>query len=76
MPVLAVTHDLAGDGRLAPQRATELADEPATATVVDVDVLAGQRCAATVGAAIAVGLERADAAAQEKALELLYVGHR
>lgn len=76
VPVLAVAHDLAGDGWLAPQRAAQLADEPAAATVVEVDMLAGQRRAATVGATIAVGLERADAAAQEEALELLYVGHR
>jgi hypothetical protein len=76
MPVLAVAHDLAGDGRLTPQRAAQLADEPTTATVVEMDVLARQRRAATVGTAIAIGLERADAAAQEKALELLYVGYR
>src|ERR1700760_3120210 len=76
MPVLAVAHGLAGDGRLAPQRAAQLADDPTAATVVEVDVLAGQRRAPAVGAAIAVGLERADAAAQEEALELLYMGHR
>jgi len=63
-----MAHGLAGDGRLATQRAAELADEPAATPVVDVDVLAGQRRAPTVGTA--------NAAAQEEALELLDVSYR
>ncbi len=65
MTVLAVTHDLARDRRLAPQRAAELADEPAVTAVVDVHVLASQRRAPAVGAAVAIGLELADAATQQ-----------
>jgi hypothetical protein len=35
------------------------------------DVLARERCASTVGAAVAVGLERTDTAPEENTLELL-----
>ena len=76
MAVLAVADDLAGDRALATQQAAQLADDPVRAPVVEMDVLAGQRRAPAVGAALAVGLERAEAAAQQVALELLDVDRR
>ena len=72
MAVLGVAHDLGRDRGLAAQRAAELADDAPGASV-QVDVLAHERRAPAVGAAIAVGLQRADAATQQDALELLDV---
>ena len=71
MAVLEVAHDLARHRRLAAQRAAQLADDALRARLVQVDLLAGQRRAPAVGAAVAVGLQGADAAAQQHALELL-----
>ena len=71
--VLAVAHDLARDGRLAAQRAAQLADDAAVAAVVEVHVLAGQRRAPAVDAALAPGLQSAHTASQQEALELLCV---
>jgi hypothetical protein len=68
-----VAHDLAGDRRVAAQRATQLTYDFAAATVVQVHVLARQRGAPTVDAAVAVGLQSAQAASQQVALELLDV---
>ncbi len=73
--VLGVAHDLRGHRRLATESAAELADDSvgggADGACVQVDVLACERGASTVGAAVAVGLERTDTAPQENALELL-----
>ncbi len=69
--VLTVPDDLAGDRCLAAQRTAELADHPLAASAQQVDLLADQRRAAAVRAAAPVGLQRADAAAQQKPLQLL-----
>ncbi len=77
--VLAVTHDLAGERRLAVGLTAELADEPlprAAAIAVYVHLLARQRRASTVGAALPSGLQLTDAAAQQKTLQLLDVADR
>ena len=74
MAVLAVPDDLARQRGLAAARTAQLADDPVLAPVVHVDALAGQRRAPAVGAAVAVGLQRADAATQQHALELLDMG--
>jgi len=74
--VLAVANDLAGDRCLMTQRAAQLAHDPPAALVVQVDMLACQRRAPAVRAAIAVGLQCTDPAAQQAALQLLDVGHR
>jgi hypothetical protein len=76
MTVLAVTHELARDRCVATQRPAQLADDPLFASVIQMDVLARQRCAPAVGAAVAIGLQRTDPAAQQEALELLYMGDR
>src|SRR6478735_6859143 len=76
LAVLAVTYELARDRRVVAQHPTQLADHAAAAAVIEVHVLARQGRAPAVGAALAGGLERADAATQEVSLELLDVGHR
>jgi hypothetical protein len=73
LTVLAVAHDLTRHGRLATQRAAELADEAAGASVVDVHVLPDQRRAPAIGALVAIGLQLAHAAPQQEALELVCV---
>ena len=81
MAVLAMAHDLGGDGRIAAQRAAELADdavgtgERAVGAFIQVDVLTCEGSASTVGAAITIGLERPDATTEEEALELLDMTH-
>lgn len=72
MAVLGVAHELRGDRVLTAQRAAQLADD-ALSVGVQVDVLAHQGRAAAVRAAIPIGLQRPDAAAQQEALELLDV---
>lgn len=78
--VLAVAHDLSRDRGIATQRTAELADDPPVGArgraPIQVDVLARERRAATVGAAMAVGLERTDAALQQDTLELLDMAYR
>jgi hypothetical protein len=73
--VLAVAHDLGRERSVATQGAAELADDPpvgvGTRASIQVYVLARERRASAVGAAMAVGLERTDAAPQKDALELL-----
>ena len=59
--MLAVTHELRGQWRLAASRTAERADD---ALVVDVDVLPGQGCTPAVLAAVAVGLEGSNPSAQ------------
>jgi hypothetical protein len=77
LAVLGVAHDLRGDRGLVAERAAKLADD-AVGTSIHMDVLARERSAPAVGAAMPVGLEGADTAAKEDALELLdmaYGGH-
>ncbi len=71
MAVLAMADQLTGYRGLPAMRTAQLADEVVRAPVVDVHLLACQRCAPAVGAALAVGLQRAQTAAQEHSLELL-----
>jgi len=54
-------------------RPAQLADEALFAPGVQMDLLAGQRRAPAIGAAVSGGLERAEAAAQQHQLELLDV---
>jgi hypothetical protein len=75
VPVLGVADELGGSGVLAAQGPAELADDAAVA-LEEVHALADERCATAVAAAMAIGRESADAAAQERALELLDVGDR
>ena len=70
--VLRMAHDLGGDRDVAAQGAAELADD-GTGAVLQVDVLADQRCASAVGATVPIGLERANAATEQNVLELLDV---
>lgn len=71
VPALKVPDDLAGQRRLVPRRATQLADDPLLPVRVHVDLLAGQRRAPAVRTAVAGGLQSSEAAAQEPSLELL-----
>lgn len=73
VPALEVPDELAGERRLAPRGATQLADDPLLRARVDVDLLAGQRRAPTVRTAVAGGLQGTEPAAQEPSLELLHV---
>jgi hypothetical protein len=79
--VLCVAHDLRGQRGLATEGTAELADDPVRAgrrAFIQMHLLARERGASTVGAAMAVGLERTDATPQQDALELLdmaYGGH-
>jgi hypothetical protein len=70
---LEVPDDLAGQWRLMPCRAAQLADDPLLIAGVEVDLLAGERRAPTIRTAVAGGLEGTETAAQEPALELLHV---
>jgi hypothetical protein len=72
--VLAVPNDLARDGSIPLARATQLTDDPLLRACVEVDLLAGQRRASAVHAAMAIGLQRSEPAAQQHDLELLDVG--
>ncbi len=73
MAELAVADDLALKRRpTAAQLAAQLADD-ATGLLVHVYTLTHERRSVAVHAAIAIGSQRADTAAQEEALELLYV---
>src|ERR1700690_3058646 len=74
--LLAMPDDLARDGGLAPTRAAQLTHDALLRASVDVDLLAGHRRASAIHAAMAVRLERPEAAAQQHDLELLYVGGR
>ena len=67
---LAVAHDLAQQRRAATQLAAQLAHDSGGA-LVDVHALANQGRAIAIYAAMTVGRERAHAALQEVALELL-----
>ena len=68
--VLGVAHDLARHRSLAAQGPAELADQACGASVVEMDMLADQRRALAVDAAVAVLLKGAEAVAQQQALEL------
>ena len=72
--VLAVPDQLARHGGVLAVPAAQLADDPRLAPGVDVDTLAGERRATTVVAAVPARLERAKAATQQQALELLDMG--
>ena len=72
MAVLGVAHELGRDRVLAAQGAAQLADDALDARV-QMHMLAHQRRAPAVAAAVAVGLQRTDAATQQEALELLDV---
>ena len=72
MAVLGVAHELGRDRMLATQWAAQLADDPLN-TGVQMDVLAHQRRASAVRAAIPIGLQSPYAASQLQALELLDV---
>lgn len=72
MAVLGVAHELGRDRMLTAQRAAQLADD-ALSTGVQMDVLAHERRAPAVRAAIPIGLQGTDAATQLQALELLDV---
>ena len=74
MAVLAVPNDLARHRRIAAARTAQLANDPLLTPGEHVDLLAGQRRTPAVHAAIAVGLQSAQAAAQQHALELLDMG--
>lgn len=73
MPALEVPDDLGGERRLAPSRATELADDPLLTVRVHVDLLAGERRAPTIDAAVSGSLQGAEATTQEPPLELLHM---
>jgi hypothetical protein len=68
VPALAVADVLAALGRPAAPRAAQLADHDLA--VEEVDPLTDQRRAPAVRAARPAGLQRADALAQEGALEI------
>ena len=80
MPVLGVAHGRAHLWLLFAAGAAELAHGARAAAAVDVDLLADEWGAPAVRAAGAVGLQRADAAAQQQQLESSWsaadVGHR
>jgi len=60
--VLAVANELGRQRLLAAQLPAELAHDAPLAPLVEVHLLARQRRAPAVGAAIAIGLQRTDAA--------------
>src|SRR2546429_363782 len=74
--MLAVANELRRHRCLAAQPSAELAHDASLAALVEMDLLARQRRAPTVRAAIAIGLQRADAAAQERALEAIHARQR
>jgi hypothetical protein len=63
--VLAVVHDLALSGGFVAGQPAELADDPAPAPLVEVDLLTGQRSAPAVAAAVALDFGLAARAAQQ-----------
>jgi hypothetical protein len=65
-----VAYDLGRHRSLATQRAAKLADD-APGAAVQMDVLAREGGAPTVGTAMPVGLERPDTATEQDVLELL-----
>jgi hypothetical protein len=65
---LEVAHALAAGRLLAAERPTQLADDRVAG--VQMDAFADERRAAAVGAAMAVGRERPNAAPQQQALQL------
>ena len=72
--VLGVPDELARHWGVLATPAAQLADDPLLASGVDMDALAGERRATTVGAAVPARLERAETATQQQALELLDMG--
>ena len=70
--MLRVAYELGRDRMFTAQWTAQLADYALNVSV-QVDVLAHERRAAAVRAAIPIGLQRADAATQQEALELLDV---
>jgi len=77
--VLGVANDLGGYRGLAAQRPTELADYAIGTggrASIQVNVLACQRGAPAIGAAMPVGLEGTDTATQQDALELFHMAGR
>jgi hypothetical protein len=70
---LEVADELARHGDLTLSRAAQLAHDPSARTVVHVDVLAHERGASAVGAAVPVRLQGAQAEAKQMALELVGV---
>jgi len=58
-----MAHELRGDRMFAPQWTAQLADDPPN-TGVQVDVLAHQRRASAVRAAIPIGLQSSNTASQ------------
>jgi hypothetical protein len=78
-----VTNDLGRCRSLAAQQPAELTDNAIGAggrASIQMNVLTGQRSTPTISAAMPIGLESADAATQQDALELLDMtgggGHR
>ncbi len=74
MAVLCVAHDLRRNRSLTAQGPAELANDALCTggrASIQVDVLAGEGSAPAVGAAMPIGLQRANAATKENALELL-----
>jgi hypothetical protein len=72
--VLAVANELGRVGRIAAARTAESTDDPLVVAAVEVHVLARERRAPTVGAAVAVGLESPYPPAQQYPFELLDIG--
>ena len=72
--VLAVADELGGERDLSAPGAAQRADDALAGSPVDVHVLAGQRRASAVRAAVAVGLEGSDAPAQKHPFQLLDMG--
>jgi hypothetical protein len=72
--MLRVAHDLRGHRRLAAQRAAELTDDAlglGGRASIEMHMLAREGSASAVRAAMPVGLQRADTATQQNALEFL-----
>jgi hypothetical protein len=69
-----VPDELARDRDLTLTRTTQLADDPLSRPGVQMNVLAGERRASAIHAAVAIGLQRPKPAAQQNHLELLDVG--
>ena len=63
-----MTHEVGRNRHLAAQHPAQLADHAAAPSVVQVDLLADQRRAPAVDAAVAIRLQGADAMAQQQAL--------
>ncbi len=69
---LAVAHDFAKKRWGASQLTTQLANDPRSA-LVDVDALSHEGGPLAIHATVAIGGEVADAALQQKALQLLHI---